>query len=393
MRFAPLAIAGAFALSVAIGMAPGDAQRAKPPLKIGVIISYTGPNPWGGPELDAAWTAFTQKHGDTIAGRKVVLVKRDATGPNPDVVHRLAEELIGKEHVEILTGIDYTPTAIAAGAISTAAKVPLFVVNAATSGITTKAPYMSRYGFNTAQCVIPLAKWAYEHNVKTVYQLYANYGPGIDAGKNFGKAFTAAGGKIVGEDKVAISGVEFTSYMQRVRDAKPDALFVFLPAGPASINLFKAFDDVGLHGKVKLISTGDILDENVIDAIGSPALDIVSAFHYSEEHGSPLNREFVAAMHKANPKMRVNFEGAQAYDAFNAIYHVVAAQNGTIDPERTMQLLRAYKWESPRGPIELDPVTRDPIENVYIRRVERRGNHLVNVEFETIPMVKDPNEE
>jgi branched-chain amino acid transport system substrate-binding protein len=392
MRRAPLALASAFALSIVLGTVPGDAQRAKPPLKIGVIISYTGPNPWGGPELDAAWQAYMAKHGDTVAGRKVEVIRRDAAGPNPDLVSRLARELIAQEHVDFLSGIDYTPTAVAAGAISTSAKVPLFVVNAATSGITLKNPYMSRYGFNTAQCVIPLAKWAYQNGIKTVYSLYANYGPGIDAGNNFAKTFTSLGGKIVGEDKVPIENVEFTSSVQRVKDAKPDALFVFTPAGPQTVNFFKAFDDAGLRGKIKIISTGDVIDPNGIDAIGDRALGVVTAYPYSEEHPSPLNREFVSAMRKINPRMWPNFEGVQAYDAINAIYHVVAAQNGETTPERTMELLKGYKWESPRGPVQLDPTSRDPILNIYIRRVERRGNHLASIEFETVPMVKDPNE-
>jgi branched-chain amino acid transport system substrate-binding protein len=333
------------------------------------------------------------KHGDTIAGRKIVIVRRDSTGPNPDVASRLARELISQEHVDILVGPDYTPTAIAMGAVSTQAKVPLFVVNSATSGITAKYPYMSRYGFNTAQLVIPLAKFAYQKSgIRSVYALYANYGPGIDAGNNFAKTFTAEGGKIVGEDKVPVENVEFASYMQRIRDAKPDALFVFLPAGLQTINLFKAFTDAGLKGKVKLISTGDIVDENNIDAIGEEALGTINSFAYSEQHDSALNHEFVAAFHKANPRIRPDFTGVQAYDVLNAIYHVVAAQNGNVDPEKTMELLRGWSWESPRGPMQLDPVTRDPIENVYIRRVERRGGHLVNSEFETAPMVKDPNE-
>jgi branched-chain amino acid transport system substrate-binding protein len=393
MRLGPLALASALAVAVTLGSVPGSGAPEKPPLKIGVVISYTGPNPWGGPELDAAWAAYMAKHGDTIAGRKIVIVRRDSTGPNPDVASRLARELISQEHVDILVGPDYTPTAIAMGAVSTQAKVPLFVVNSATSGITAKYPYMSRYGFNTAQLVIPLAKFAYQKSgIRSVYALYANYGPGIDAGNNFAKTFTAEGGKMVGEDKVPVENVEFASYMQRIRDAKPDALFVFLPAGLQTINLFKAFTDAGLKGKVKLISTGDIVDENNIDAIGEEALGTINSFAYSEQHDSALNHEFVAAFHKANPRIRPDFTGVQAYDVLNAIYHVVAAQNGNVDPEKTMELLRGWSWESPRGPMQLDPVTRDPIENVYIRRVERRGGHLVNSEFETAPMVKDPNE-
>lgn len=391
MRFGTLVLVGAVALTVASPPSPGPA--ASPPLKIGLIMSYTGPNPWGGPEADAAIAAYMAKHGDTVAGRKVEIIRRDATGPNPDVVRRLASELVTRDKVDILMGPDYTPTAVAIGAVSTQAKVPVFVVNSATSGITKNAPYMTRYGFNTAQLAIPLAKWAYaKDKVKSVYSIYANYGPGIDAGKNFAKTFTEEGGKMVGEDKVPIENVEFASYIQRVRDAKPDALFVFLPAGVQTINLFKAFNDAGLRGKVKLISTGDIVDENGIDAIGDSALGVVTSYCYSEVHDSALNREFVAAMRKANPKIRPDFLGVQAYDALNAIYHVVAEQKGNVDPQKTMELLRNWKFESPRGPVQIDGQARDPIENVYIRRIERRAGHLQNVEFETIPMVKDPNE-
>lgn len=365
-----------------------------PPIKIGVVFSYTGPSPLGGAELDAGYRVFMEEHGDTIAGRKIELIRRDDTGPAPDMVKRLVQELIVQDKVELVTGISYTPNALAAGGISTAAKKPVFIVNAATSGILAKSPYLVRFGFTTAQITVPLAQWATKNGVKSVYSVYSDYGPGIDAGAAFGKTFTAAGGTIAGEVRVPLRNPDFSAYIQRIQDAKPDAVFVFLPAGDQPGIFLKAFTDAGLSAAgIKILATGDFTEESTLDTLGDPALGIVTAYHYSDAHDSALNHAFVKRVAEVSgTNLRADFVAAVAYDVMGAVYHVLEAQGGNIDPDKTMELIKGYKAEGPRGPIAIDPATRDIVENVYIRRVEKRDGHLVNAEIETIPMVKDPNE-
>jgi branched-chain amino acid transport system substrate-binding protein len=384
---------GALLLALPLAAIPAQADEP-PPIKVGVVFSFTGPSPLGGAELDTAFRVFMDEHGDKIAGRKVELIRRDDTGPAPDVVKRLVQELIVQDKVDILAGISYTPNALAAGGVTTAAKKPLFIVNAATSGILAKAPYLVRFGFTTPQITVPLAQWAAKNGAKSVYVLYSDYGPGVDAGAAFTKTFTAAGGTIAGEVRAPLRNPDFSAYVQRIKDANPDSVFVFLPAGDQPGIFLKAFTDAGLGAAgIKILATGDLTEESSLDTMGDAALGIVTAYHYSDVHDSDLNHAFVKKFEAASGnKLRPDFVGAVAYDVLGAVYHVIEAQGGNVDPDKTMALIKGYKAESPRGPIMIDPETRDIVQNVYIRRVERRDGHLVNAEIATIPMVKDPNE-
>jgi branched-chain amino acid transport system substrate-binding protein len=265
-------------------------------------------------------------------------------------------------------------------------------MNAATAGILKSAPYSARFGFITSQIATPFGTWAAKNKIKSVYMLFADYAPGIDASQAFEKSFTAAGGKVLGEVKTPIQNSDFSSYVQRIKDAKPDALFVFLPMGPTSQQFFKAWTDAGMaKSGVKLIGTGDVTDESHIDALGDAAVGMVTTYVYSESHPTKQNQDFVKAYEQVNgTSLRPNAWAAFTYDVMTAIYDVLQKQGGKVDQEKTMDLVKGMKLNGPRGPVQIDPQTRDPIENVYIRRVVKRNGHLWNDEFDTIPMVRPP---
>jgi branched-chain amino acid transport system substrate-binding protein len=387
MRVYPVlcALAG-LVLAAGNSVAIGDS----PPIKIGVISTYSGPLQ-AGKSYDAAFAAFIKEHGDTIAGRKIELIRRDDTGIAPEVARRLAQELIAQEHVDFLAGFGFTPNVMAVGPLTTQAKIPTLIANAATSNIIAGAPYMARFAFTNPQIVGALARWAARHRIKTALAIYQDYGPGIDAGTAFEKIFTSEGGKIVGDLRIPLNNVDYSSYVLRIRDAHPDAVFAMVN-GNGGRPFMDAFTQAGLGkaGVKVLVSQDVVLDEN-LPGIGDQAIGIVSAGTYSPSHDSALNKQFVRDYKTFNDS-DPDFLSVGAYDCLAAIYKVVAAQNGQIDPDRTMELLKHLKFESPRGPIEVDPQTRDLIENVYIRRTEKRNGRLVNVEIETIPMVRDPLE-
>ncbi len=384
----------AFALALAAFGIAGDVQADLPPLKIGIVYSYSGGGAVAGKNFDGAIDTWIAQHGDTVAGRKVVLVKRDDTGIAPDVARRQAQELVVQEHVDILMGSVFTPNAIAVAGVSTQAKVPYFIVNAATSGILAKQPYSARFGFTEAQATVPLAQWALKSGIKTAYVVFQDYGPGIDAGQTFEKTFLAGGGKILGESRVPVSNQEYAAYIQRAKDTKPQALYVFLNNGGGSVAFLRGCQAAG-YGRagIKILASGAIVDEDYLPVIGEAADGIITSLNYSTDHDSALNHQFVRDFAKVtNNSIAPDFGSVAAYDVMAAIYKVVQAQNGVLDPDKTMELVRNLKFESPRGPIAIDPQTRDLIQNIYIRRTIKRHGSYVNAEFETIPMVRDPNQ-
>lgn len=384
-------IAAAIAAVVLAGAVSSGIAPAAEPLKIGVLMSYTGPNAIGGQEVDAAINAFLKIRGNTIAGRTIQIIKADTGGPNPDIAARRMQELAASDKVDFVIGPDFTPTTLAAGTVSTQAKLPTLVVTAAASGSVANAPYMINFGFSTRQYVGPLAKWAASSGLKKMYVLYSDYSPGIEAAKIFNQSLTAAGGMVVGETAVPLNATDMSAYAQRVKDAAPDGLFVFLPPGQQPLILLKALTENGTYGgksKLRVLDNGSLSDEPRLDSLGDATLGIMSSFVYSDNHNSAANRDFVRAFEASDPTLRPDFYAAIAYDAMDAIYRVVAAQHGVLDPDKTMQLLRAFHSEGPRGPISVDPNTRLVTENIYIRRVERRGTHLVNVELKTYPAVE-----
>jgi branched-chain amino acid transport system substrate-binding protein len=394
-RLLKRSVLAAMAVLLVTTAVPAVAQD-KGPIKIGIVVSYSGgDNVILGKMIDAAFATYMKQHGDTIAGRKVVLVKRDDTGIAPETAGRLAQELVVQEHVDMLIGATYTPNAIAMGAVSTRAKIPYFIVNAATSGIMAKNPYTARFGFTTAQITQPFANWAYKQGAKTGYAVFQDYGPGIDAGNMFEKTFTAAGGKILGESRIPVGAKDFTAYIQKVKDAKPDVMFLFINASGGGVDFIKALNQMDIaKGGTKFLATGDLVDEAILPVEGDSALGIVTTYDYSAKHDSAVNRDFVKNFKVAyGSDQEPTFMAVQAYDALTAAYKVLEAQKGVIDADKTMELLKGLKWESPRGPVELDANTRDLIQNVYFRKVEKGKTGLGNYEFEHTSMVKDPNEQ
>jgi len=363
------------------------AQQA--PLRIGLVYCFSGPFALAGAQVDAAINLFMKRHGDVVAGRKVEIVRRDTTGPAPDVARRLAGELVTREKVDVLTGIDFTPNAVAIAAVSTEAKIPVFSMNAGSSVFLPKAPYGARFSFSVPQLAVPLATWAASNGIKSVYSLVADYSPGLDGEKAFQGEFKHAGGQIVGSVRVPLNNPDFGSYLQRIKEAKPDAVFVFLPSGGGDLPVLflKAFNEAGLAASgIKIIGTGET-DEVSIDALGDAALGMVTASHYSAAHDSELNKAFVRDFEASTGgKQRVSFAAVAAYDTMAAIYKLAEAQGGRLDAEKTAELVKGFKLDSPRGPIEIDG-SRDIVQTIYIRRVERRNGRLENIEFSSIPSV------
>lgn len=362
--------------------------RSADTIKIGVINSTTGQFSDLGVKVNEGLQLYMKLHGNIVAGKRVELLMRDDTGPVPEMTKRLAIELIGRDKVDILTGFISTPGAMATFPVSTEGRKPTILIQAATAGITERSPYMARLSYTLAQVAGPLGEWAAKNGVPSVYTVVADYGPGIDAEAAFIKAYTSNGGKIVGAVKAPLASNDYAIYLQRVLDVKPApaAVFAFVPAGRSGVAFAKTFTDMGLaKAGIKLITTGDIVSEGGLEAIGDSALGIISSFHYSAAHDSPENKAFVKAyMESYGSKSRPDFLVMQAYDTMAAIYAVITQLRGEIDPDKFMTALAGMKMMSPRGPITINAQTRNVDQTIYIRRVERRDGLLQNIEFEKI---------
>ena len=363
-------------------------------VKVGIINTYSGPLESQGDQMERGIVLYMKQHAhDLPAGVKIELIRRDDTGPNPEVAKRLAQDLITRDHVQLLAGVVWTPNALAIAPLVTEAKVPLIIMNAATASITTKSPYIVRVSLSLWQSSYPLGSWAVKDGIKRVFTIVSDYGPGINSEQAFSKGFTDAGGQIVGSVRTPVANPDFVPFMQRAKDAAPDAVFAFVPGGKESTALMKTFSELGMRqAGVKMLGPGSLTTDEELQNMGDAALGVVTMNHYSAAATRPANQAFVKA-YKAEfgAKEEPGYTVVDAYDGMAAIFHVVAIQNGKIDPDQTMALLKGWKDdESPRGPFMIDPATRDVVQNEYIRRVEKVNGELENVEFETIPMVKDP---
>jgi branched-chain amino acid transport system substrate-binding protein len=370
-------------------VAPGLAQAKE--LKIGLVVPLSGPFATTGQQMMTGVKLYVQQHGDTVAGRKVVLIVKDDTGVNPTITKREAQGLLINDKVDVLAGFGLTPGAFATAPLAQETHTPMVVMNAATSAITTKSDYITRTSTTLPQVAAPMATWAKENGVRKVYVIVADYGPGHDAAKQFKKTFTAAGGEIIGELHTPLTSPDFAPFLQKIKDAKPDALFLFIPNGDQGISFAKGYKERGLDkAGIKLLATGDITTEDMIDAIGDSALGIITSYYYAQSHDSPENKAYVAAYTKAYPGVRPNMISVAGYDGMNLIYEALKKTNGDAGGDAFMSAVKGMKWMSPRGPILIDPKTRDIVQNVYIRRVERVNGVLQNVEFHTYEAVKDP---
>ncbi|MBB5414831.1 branched-chain amino acid transport system substrate-binding protein [Paraburkholderia atlantica] len=358
-------------------------------VKVGLIVPMSGPFASTGRQVDAAVKLYMAQHGDTVAGKKIQVILKDDTNV-PDTTKRLAQELIVKDHVSVLAGFGLTPLALAAAPLATQAKVPMIVMNAATAMITEQSPYIVRTGFTLPQNTLGIARWAPRNGIKKVVTLVADYGPGIDAQNSFKKVFEAEGGNVVEQLRVPVANPDFSPFLQKVADLKPDALFIFVPSGAGAV-FMKQFAERGLSKQgIKLIGTGDVVDDDILNAMGDVALGTVTSMHYSAALDNPENRAYVAAFEKANPGMRPNFHSVGAYDGMHLIYAALQATKGDTNGDKLLAAMKGQKWNSPRGPVELDPQTREMVQNVYITRTERVNGQLFNVSFDKVDAVKDP---
>ncbi len=376
----------AAAMAALVASQPARAEGDS--LKIGLLFAYSGPYAAAGQQIDQAIELFFRKNGRTVAGRPVEIIRRDTTGPAPDVSRRLAQELVTRDKVEMFTGLDFTPNAVSVGAVSTEARVPVVSMNAGSTVFLPKAPFGARVSFTLSQVSSPLGHWASKNGVKKVYTVVSDYSPGIEAEAAFQKTFRQNGGEVAGAVRVPLRSPDFASYLQRIKGVKPDAVFVFVPAGEQAPTFVKAFREAGLaDAGIKLLATGDMTEETLIDTLGDAGIGLITSFHYSTAHDTPENQAFVRELEGlSGGKIRANFTSVAAYDALAAIYKVAEAQQGRIDADRTIELLKGWKHASMRGPIEIN-ADRDIVQTVYIRRVERRGGRLENVEIDSYPNV------
>jgi branched-chain amino acid transport system substrate-binding protein len=377
------------AAAAAAAWLPG-AARAAEPVRIGLVIPLTGPFASTGRQLEAAVRLYMQRNGETVAGQKLELIVKDDTGLAPETTKRLAQELVTRARVSFLAGFGLTPLALATAPVATEAKTPMVVMAAATSIIPQRSPFIVRSGFTLPQVTAPMADWASRNRVKRAVTLVTDYAPGIDAEKTFVKRFADAGGTVAESLRSPLRNPDYAPFLQRAKDARPDALFVFVPSGEGTAVL-KQFADRGLaEAGIQLICTGDVLDDDLLEAIGAPALGVVSSHHYSAAHPSPENKAYVDAFTKANPGMRPNFHSVGGYDGMHLIYESLRKAGPGADGETLVNAMKGLAWTSPRGPMSIDPATRDVVQNVYIRKCELVGGKPYNVEFDKVENMKDP---
>jgi branched-chain amino acid transport system substrate-binding protein len=361
-------------------------------VKIGVIAEFSGPFADYGAQILGGMKTYLKQNGDTFGGKKIEIVVKDTTGPSPDIAKRLAQEFITRDEVDILAGFGLTPNALAVAPVSAEAKKPMVIMNAATSVITTRSPYIVRLSHTLPQDTQPIAQWAAKNGIKRVFTLVSDFGPGIDAETMFVKAFKAAGGEIVDSVRTPLANPDFAPFLQRIKDSKPEAVFVFLPPGSQTIAFIKGYEERGLkQAGIRIIATGDLTDDGTLQQMGDPTIGIINSFHYSAAHDSPENKAFLKAYVETNgTKLRPNFMACAGYDGMAAIAEALKKTGGSVDPDPFLAALKGMKLQSPRGPIMIDPETRDIVQTVYIRRVEKVDGLLYNVEFDKYPEVKDP---
>lgn len=357
--------------------------------KIGLILPMTGQQATTGRQIEAAARLYMAQNGDTVAGKKIQLIVKDDTSL-PDATRRLAQELVVNDKVNVLAGFGITPSALATAPIATQSKTPMVVMAAATSSITQASPYIVRTSFTLPQASVALADWAPKNGIKKVVTLVSDYGPGIDAEKFFKERLIFNGGQVTESLRVPLRGPDFAPFLQKVRDAKPDALFVFVPSG-AGAAVMKQFAERGLDkAGIKLIGTGDVTDDDQLNDMGDVAVGVVTSHHYSAAHPSAMNKKFVEAFGKANKGLRPNFMAVGGYDGMRVIYEALKISKGQGGGDALLAAMTGQIFESPRGKMFIDAQTRDVVQDIYLRKVERKDGQLYNVEFDVIKDVKDP---
>jgi branched-chain amino acid transport system substrate-binding protein len=380
-------LAACLGLVISLGAPQAQAQQA---FKIGLILPMTGPSASTGKQIEAAARLYIAQNGDKVAGRKIELIVKDDGGV-PDATKRMAQELVVNEKVGVLSGFGLTPLALATAPLATQSKTPMVVMAAATSSITETSPFIVRTSFTLPQCAVAMGDWAPKNGIKRVVTLVSDYGPGIDAERYFKDRLQLNGAQVVESLRVPLRNPDFAPFLQKVRDLKPDALFVFVPSG-AGAAVMKQFLERGMDkAGIKLIGTGDLTDDDQLNDMGEGALGVVTAHHYSAAHPSALNKKFVDAFKKANNGLRPNFMAVGGYDGMRVIYEALKnTKGGQGGGEALLAAMKGQIFESPRGQIFIDAQTRDVVHNIYLRKVERKDGQLYNVEFDVIKDMKDP---
>jgi len=376
----------AFALLAPLAVSSARAQT----VKIGLIMPYSGQFADTATQMDNAIKLYMKQHGDTVAGRKIEIVRRDTGGIAPEVAKRLAQELVVRDKVDILAGFVLTPNALAAADVSAEAKKFMVVMNAATAIITTKSPYMARTSLTVPQLNETFGAWAYKSGIRKMYTMVSDYGPGHDAEAGFQRGFKEAGGEIVGSVRFPVANPDFSAFVQRAKDLNPEAIYAWVPGGAQPAAIGKAFAERGIDAKkTKILGQGELTEEEARKSMGDASLGILTVYHYDPSHDSALNREFVKAF-SADTKRNPNIYSIGGYDGMHLIYESLKKTGGKTDGDSLIAAAKGMKWESPRGPVSIDPETRDIVQTVYIRRVEKVGGELRNVEFDKVENVKDP---
>ena len=380
--------AGLCGVAATLFAASAAAQQT---IKIGLILPYSGQFADTATQMDNAIKLYMKQHGDTVAGKKIEIIRKDTGGIAPDIAKRLAQELIVRDNVDMLAGFVLTPNALAAGDVSAEAKKFMVVMNAATAIITTKSPYMVRTSLTIPQLNESFGAWAVKKGgVKKAYTMVSDFGPGHDAETSFQRGFKEAGGEIVGSVRFPVASPDFSAFVQRAKDLNPEAIYVWVPGGTQPAAIGKTLAERGIDAsKTKIFGQGELTEEESLKSMGDAALGIITVMHYDYNHNSALNKKFVAEFN-ADYKRNPNIYSIGGYDGMHLIYEALKKTGGKTDGDSLIAAAKGMKWESPRGPISIDPDTRDIVQNVYIRRVEKVGGALRNVEFDKVENVKDP---
>ena len=372
----------------AAALALGSAMAQDTTFKIGLILPLTGPFASTGKQIEAAARLYMAQNGALAGGKKVELIVKDDTS-TPDVTKRIAQEMLVNDKVNVLAGFGLTPLAFATAPLATQSKTPMVVMAAATSSITQASPYIIRTSFTLPQAAVAIADWAPKNGIKKAVTLVTDFGPGLDAEKFFRDRFLFNGGQVTESIRVPLRNPDFAPFLQKVRDAKPDAVYAFVPSG-AGAALMKQFTERGLDkAGIKLIGTGDVTDDDILNGMGDVALGVVTSHHYSAAHPGAVNKKFVEAFAKANGGLRPNFMAVGGYDGMRVIYEAAKTTKGGRG-DALLEAMKGQIFESPRGPMFIDAQTRDVVHNIYIRKVEKKDGQLYNVEFDTVKDVKDP---
>jgi len=377
-------------LAYVVAVSMLTAANAQGTIKIGLIMPYSGQFADTATQLDNAVKLYVKQNGDTVAGKKLEFVRKDTGGIAPDVAKRLAQEMVVRDKVDILSGLILTPNALAVGDVSAEAKKFTVVMLAATSIVTTKSPYMARTSVTIPQLQESFGMWAYKSGIRKIYTMVSDYGPGHDAEAGFHRAFKEAGGEIIGSVRYPVANPDFSAFIQRAKDLNPEAIFVWVPGGAQPGAVGKALAERGIDPKKTKILGQDVLtDEQALKSMGDAGLGIITVANYDFNHGSEKNKQFVKAYNEAYGRNPDIFS-IGGYDGMHLIYEALKKTDGKTDGDALIAAAKGMKWESPRGPMSIDPDTRDVVQTVYIRRVEKAGGGLVNVEFDKVENVKDP---